>query len=204
MGKDIDLETASTRDIAESMAGDEDLLRRVVEGTAGGDRRMRQRCAEALSLLSESDPTSLIPYSTELADALSRPEARTRWQMLDVFRRLIPVDSRSTDKAVGGAETTLYDEGSGPARLAAFRFLAAYGATTETRAERVWPLVDEAIQCYHGDPEFDDMLTATLAFANGKIGRGVSKQLATRMEFDAENSRGPVGRLAKEIIAACK
>ena len=204
MGNELDLSTASVDEIVKACEGDDDFLATVVEGTGGADRRVRQKCAEALSKVADVEPERLVPHSAELADALQRPEARTRCHALDIFRKLVPVDSRSTDKAVAGAETALYDENSGPARLAAFQFLATYGATTETRAEKVWPLIDEAIQCYHGDPEFDDMLIAVLEFAKGKIGHRVSSELAERMEFDAENSRGPVGRRAKEIVEACK
>lgn len=204
MGNELDLTSALASQIAEACKDDDAMLREVVDGTAGADRRMRQKCAEVLAALSEIDAGRLAPYSAEMADALSRPEARTRCFILDAFRGLVAADSRATDKAVAGAETALYDETSGPVRLAAFRFLATYGATTEMRAERVWPLIDEAIQCYHGDSEFDDMLLATLAFAQGKIGSKVSSELSERMSFDAANARGPVGRRAKAIVEACK
>lgn len=202
--KGIDIATSSVDEIVEACMDDNDLIVTVVDATAGADRRLRQKSAEVIATIASRDAALIAPYSAEMADALSRPEARTRWQILDAFRYLVATDSRATDKALTGAETALYDEQSGPARLAAFRFIATYGATTETRAEKVWPLIDEALQCYHGDPEFDDMLIATLTFAQGKIGHTVKAELAERMSFDASNSRGPVGRRAKAIVDACK
>lgn len=202
MGKKVSLESAGSKDLAKAALSDASFLEQVVEAISGDDRRLRQRCAGALSAVSRMQPELLLPYAHELADALHRPEARTRWECLDALTNLVPLDARSTDKGVSGAETSLYDEDSGPARLAAFRFLAAYGATTENRAARVWPLLDEAIQCYHGDPEYQDMLTSTIAFAKGKASREVKDELVARMKFDADNGQGQLGRRSREAVQA--
>ena len=113
---------------------------------------------------------------------------------------MVDHDSRTCDKAVPGAETALFDEESGPVRLAAMRFLCKLGATTENRSERVWPLVDEAIQCYHGDLEFQDMLVSVIDFSAGKLAPSVKKELGARMAFDASNGKGPLKRRAQQII----
>lgn len=145
-------------------------------------------------------PEKLVDHAGALVDALNRPEAQTRWECLDVLTALVDRDTRACDKAVGGAETALFDEDSGPVRLAAMRFLCALGATTENRSEKVWPLVDEAIQCYHGDLEFQDMLAAVVDFSAGKLSSDVKSDLAERMKFDAENGRGALKRRASQII----
>ena len=103
-------------------------------------------------------------------------------------------------KAIPGAEAALFDEDSGPLRLAAMRFLCKLGATTEKRSEKVWPLIDEGIQCYHGDLEFQDMLLAVIDFSQGKLDGSVKSALADRMRFDAENGKGMLKRRAAQII----
>ncbi|NTU89539.1 MAG: hypothetical protein HGA54_06510, partial [Actinobacteria bacterium] len=173
MAKKVMIETASSEEMASAAVKSETSLAELVEAVSGDNRRLRQKCAGGLALISHTNPELLVPYSHELADALYRPEAQTRWEVLEALTNIVPLDARATDKAVAGAETSLYDEDSGTARLAAFRFLTAYGETTENRAERVWPLIDEAIQCYHGDPEFQDMLTSVLSFAKGKASKKV-------------------------------
>ena len=85
-------------------------------------------------------------------------------------------------------------------RLAAMRFLCKLGATTENRSERVWPLIDEAIQCYHGDLEFQDMLVSVIDFSAGKLAPSVKKELGARMAVDASNGKGPLKRRAQQII----
>jgi hypothetical protein len=193
---------ASSAEIAEAAMNDVAVLEQVVEAISGDDRRMRQRCAGALSKISRESPELLLPYAHELADALHRPEARTRWECLDALTNLVPIDARACDRGFSGAEASLFDEESGPARLAAFRFLATYGATTENRASRAWPLLDEAIQCYHGDPEYQEMLTSIIHFAKGKASREVKDQIVERLSFDANNGHGALGRLSKEAVAA--
>ena len=67
------------------------------------------------------------------------------------------------------------------------RFLCRLGSTTENRSQKVWPLIDEAIQCYHGDIEFQEMLVAVIAFSEGKLADEVAEELKSRMAFDAKS-----------------
>lgn len=202
MSVELDIAHDDEEDLAHRAVGDPAALKALVDATSGENRRLRGRAAVALELVSREHADLLVPYTGDLADALHRPEARTRWSVLDAFTRIIGIDSRGTDKAVPGAEASLFDEESGQVRTSAFVFLTQYGSTTEMRSAKVWPLIDEAIQCYHGDPEFTDMLNATLLFASGKLAPEVRTELAQRMKFDAENSKGPLGRRARQIIDA--
>lgn len=180
---------------------DDALLADIIERTAGQSRADRGKAARTIALLAQAAPERIVPYSAAIADGLHRPEARTRRELLEAVTALVAVDARNCEKAIPGAEASLYDDTSGAARLAAFRFLARYGATTENRSERVWPLIDEALQCYHGDPEFRDMLTETIDFAQGHLSPTVRGELHDRMAFDAANTRGQLGRRAREIVA---
>lgn len=199
----ISFDTAVEEDLCRAACTDEALLKTIVEETAGESRSRRQKAAAVIALVAHQRPEVLVPHAAAIADGLHRPEAKTRWELLSALVGIVSVDARACEKALPGAEACLYDEASATTRAAAFRFIARYGATTEIRSEKVWPLLDEAIQCYHGDPEFDDMLTETCNFASGTVSAKVRSQLADRMAFDATNSRGLVGRRARQIVAAC-
>ena len=173
----------------------------LAEDLEGASRRARQSAASVFARQAKEDPESVLPYGASFVDALHRPEAQTRWECLDALTQLVPLDSRLCDKAIVGAESALFDEDSGTVRLAAMRFLCALGATTQKRSEKVWPYIDEAIQCYHGDLEFQDMLNAVMNFSAGKISAHVKEQLLACMAFDAENGKGALGRKAQAIIA---
>lgn len=176
----------------------------LVEQLEGPSRRDRQNAASKLAECCKQDPEWFASFAGAFVDALNRPEAQTRWECLDMLTLLVPFDSRSCDKAVPGAETALFDEDSGPVRLAAMRFLCKLGATTESRSERVWPLVDEAMQCYHGDYEYQNMLSAVVEFSEGKLAAPVGRSLAARVAFDAENSRGALRRKSQQILENLK
>ena len=154
------------------------VLAEVVAALAGEDRRARQFAASVVHEVAIHDASLLKPFAGELADALHRPESQTRWEVLGIFEKLVPVDARLVDKALAGAETALHDEESGVVRLAASDCLTSYGATTAHRSERVWPLIDDAIRCYHGDAEFPPMLSGLYRMVSGaasdevKLGRG--------------------------------
>lgn len=184
---------------ADEAVADKKLLKQHVENLESTSRRERQNSAAVLAEVARIDVDLVVPYGNELVEALERPEAQTRWESLDALTEVCAKDSRVCDKALTGAENALYDEDSGPLRLAAMRFLCTLGATTENRSEKVWPLVDEGIQCYHGDVEFNEMLLALIDFSAGKLAPSVKKELAARMKFDAENGKGTLGKRATQI-----
>lgn len=192
--------TQGANNAAEGTLGNERKLVQLVETLSGSSRRDRQNAAATLAFLSKDHPDLLVPYGNAIVDALNRPEAQTRWECLDILSGLVEQDSRTCDRALPGAETALFDEESGPVRLAAMRFLCKLGATTENRSEKTWPLIDEAIQCYHGDLEFQDMLVAVIDFASGKIAPQVKDDLVARMSFDATNGKGVLKRRSQQII----
>ncbi|MDR2957612.1 MAG: hypothetical protein LBU61_05475 [Coriobacteriales bacterium] len=190
--------------VAEQAMSDPEVLGMLIDNLAGGERRLRQFSAGAVAVVSEKQPELLAPYIRQIADALHRPEAQTRYESLEALARIVAFDPESADDAIVGAEASLYDEENGPARLGAVRFLSAYGALDAKRSQKVWPYIDEAIQCYHGDPEFQDMLIAVIGFASGRPAKQVREALAARMRFDAENAKGPLQRRAIQIIELCK
>ncbi|MDR2196990.1 MAG: hypothetical protein LBO07_03405 [Coriobacteriales bacterium] len=190
--------------IANQAASDPAILAALAENLSIDARRVRQFSAAALNVLSERQPQLLVPFIAQLADALHRPEAQTRWESLEALCRLAPLDPAACDAALSGAEISLYDEESGPTRLAALRFLTVYGALDARRSTKVWPLIDEALQCYHGDAEFQDMLVCVIAFAGGRTSKDVRRALAARMDFDAKHNKGVLRKRAAQIIEICE
>ncbi len=163
-------------------------------------RRQRQVAAATLRQVAKTDPDTLVEFIPQLIDALNRPEAQTRWECLEALTLLVPLDSRTCSKAMPEAESALFDEESGPVRLAAMRFLCKLGSTTAARSDKAWPLIDEGIQCYHGDLEFNDMLAAINEFSMGKLSDETKEKLKERMSFDAANGKGSLQRKAQQII----
>ena len=181
-------------------AADEVKLADLVGLLGESSRSKRQKAAAALGQVAVTNPDLLAPHANAIIDALNRPEAQTRWECLEILTKLVPLEARTCEKALPGAETALFDEESGFVRLAAMRFLCAWGKTTENRSERCWPLIDEGIQCYHGDDEFNDMIAAVTDFAGGKLSAHVKEALVARMTFDATSGKGPIKRKAQVII----
>ena len=178
------------------------LVKIWVEMLSGASRRGRQDASHELCLIAEREPEMLMPYIDDLVDALERPEAQTRWEILNCLTHLALVDEATVSKSVDLAEASLFDDGSATVRLAAFKLLARLGATAPMHSDQAWPLLNEAVQCYHGDPEYRDMLVALLEFAGGDISDKTRAALIARVKFDAENSRGFIKRFSQQIIDA--
>ena len=175
-------------------------LEELIQTLETGQRRERQHAATAVYNIALEDPQQLVEYIDVFIDVLNRPEAQTRWEILETLTILVDYDSRGCFKALPEAETSLFDEESGPVRLGAMRFLCKLGATTANRSEKIWPLLDEAIQCYHGDLEFNDMLVALMEFSKGKLSPDVKSSFADRMSFDAQNAKGTLKKRATTIM----
>ena len=173
-----------------SVENSADALSALIEDLSSSSRRTRQLAGRVVNLLAEREPDLLAPFIEQLVDALYRPEAQTRWEVLDALTLLVPEHAKECGAAYEGAEAALFDEISAPLRLSAFRFLVVWGATERRRSEKVWPIIDEAIQCYHGDLEYRDMLGSLYEFARGDIDAQVAAELAGRIRFDAENGKG--------------
>ncbi len=188
-------------EVARRALEDEKVLAAVIDALGGESRRLRQFAASVVHEVGIHDPARLKPFVPQLADALHRPESQTRWEVLGTFEKLVTVDARVVDKALEGAETALHDEESGVVRLAAFRLLSAYGATTAHRSARVWPLLSEAVRCYHGDAEFPAMLSGVYRIVSGNASDEVKSAAALLMTFDAETGKGLLKRRATRIVA---
>ena len=191
---------AELKAMTDEALSDDAKLAELVETLQIGSRRDRQMAATVIGAVAKADPKRLVGSIDVLIDALNRPEGQTRWEVLEALAILVDHDARTCSKAIPEAEAALFDEDSGPVRLGAMRFLCKLGATTANRSEKVWPLIDEGIQCYHGDLEFNDMLVALVDFSNGKLSADVKAAFAERMKFDAENGKGTLQRRAQQII----
>lgn len=169
---------------------DRDALSALVDDLSGHSRRKRQMAAHVMLLVAQREPELLSEFIPDLIEALYRPEAQTRWEILDALTLLVPEHAKEIGAAFDGAEAALFDDLSSILHFSAFRLLVTWGATERGRSKKVWPILDEAIQCYHGDLEYRDMLGCLYEFAEGKIEGGVAAELAGRLQFDAENGKG--------------
>ena len=185
--KDLTAEELEQLELAEK---DGSALAALIDDLGSASRRKRQFAARVVSLLAQRDPEPVAQYIPELIDALYRPEAQTRWEVLDALTAMVPGHAKELGGAFDGAEAALFDELSSTLRLSAFNLLAAWGASDRGRSKKVWPIIDEAIQCYHGDLEYRDMLASLHEFASGKIAGEVAEELAGRLSFDAQNGKG--------------
>jgi hypothetical protein len=66
----------------------------------------------------------------------------------------------------------------------------------------VWHLLDEGVQCYHGDPEYRDMLSCLLDFAHGDLSEQTRAALIERVSFDAKQGHGYIRAYSGDILKA--
>jgi len=205
-GKRIIIDNEVPReDYAAYALADSEILDAFMESLRGNGRRIRQFAATVVAIIAQDNPEAVAPYASDLIVAMQKPESQTRWEALEALSHIVPsLKPEDYQETIVGAELSLDDEESGIARYKAFKFLCALGAYTPELSRMVWTSIDEAIQCYHGDPEFQDMLNELVLFARGDIDAGVREKLVARMSFDAVNGKGALKRKAEVIVNTCK
>ena len=176
----------------------------LVETLSASSRRRRQEAGFVVAAIAHAKPELLEPHIDALIDALYRPEAQTRWEVLDALTELARCYGERVLPAFDGAEASLFDDSSATVRLAAFLFLARYAAVSPACSDEAWPMLDEAIQCFHGDAEYHDMLGGLLEMAQGSISEATANALVERMAFDAENGISFIKTYSEKIIEAVK
>ena len=202
MSETLKLDTQEDREaLAQQAIEDAQVLEELVELLTGPSRIRRQKAATVIAIASDIDASALLPQVEGISEGLAKPEAQTRWEILHALDQMGKAGQRYGDDVIAAAEDALYDEGSGIVREAAFRFFCGYGGASESNSNEVWSLIDEGIQCYHGDLEFSDMLVAITDFSEGKLSDDVKKKLVERMSFDAANGKGSLQKRAAQIVA---
>lgn len=182
------------------MAATDKHIEELINDLESDSRRQRQNAALELCDCCADKAQALLPFAQNLIDALEVSETRTRWSVLETLAKLVAHDESICEKALPGVDDALFDETSGPLHLASLRFLCNAGALSPASSDLVWPLVDEAIQCFHGDQEFPDMLNLLVEFSTGNLSDETKKNFANRMSFDAQNNKGYVQRKAQLIV----
>lgn len=177
----------------------ESALKELVEKLGSADRDDRQSSATALLIIAEQDPKMVIPHMAEIADGINRPEAKTRYLVLEIMETLLATDARVIEKYFDLVETCLYDEMSANVRGNAFAVLTAYGATTAKRSETVWPMLSDCLRCMRGDLEFINMVSSLIEMLEGKSSDLVRSSAGELFKYDLASSDVPLRKKAKYI-----
>lgn len=205
MAEELVFDTNEQREaLAQQALEDESIVEQLAQEVAESGRMRRQKAASTIALIALQDASVLLPYADDIASGLTKPEAQTRWEVLHALDLMGKAGQRYGEDVLAAAEDALYDETNGIVREAAFHFFCGYGSASVENSEKVWTQIDEAIQCYHGNPEFSDMLTQLVAFAESDISLATSSALAQRMKFDAENGSGTLRMRSEQIVSAHK
>jgi len=162
-------------------------------------RSVREYTAQVMRELALADAELLHDHTSDIIDALSRPESLTRYSMIEVIGELSQTQPKVVSSAYEALQECLYDEESGTVRLYAFRVLARYGATGSARSVKVWPDLSMALRCFHGDAEFMSMMNELIFMLDGRADKEVKDAAVALFAFDAEHARGELRKKAEAI-----
>ena len=180
----------------------ENAVDRLVQELGCPTRRIRQFAARVLHLLAERDPQRVVP-ACRADRALDRPEAQTRWEALDALAALATTCPEQLGDAFEGAETALFDEISSTLRYAAFRLLCVWGATSVERSREAWPILDEAIQCYHATSSIATCSVACTSLAGARLTPRSPRSSRCALSSMPRTARVAISRPVRARFAKC-
>lgn len=181
--------------------------RELADALSCNTRALREFASRIFVEIASEKPELLVEFEADIIDSLHRPEPMTRYNALAMLLALLENDSKIVDRVrqsgddIDPLEDCLFDEESGQVRMGAFKILSRYGGTTATRSEKVWPLLSEAVRCYHGDSEFVPMLNELINMLGAKAAPTVRQEAGDLFCFDAENGHGLLQKKAAAIAA---
>jgi hypothetical protein len=109
-------------------------------------------------------PASVLPYAGDVASALGCPERRTRWEALQALQALASHDARELVRLGEDVANTLYDSDSPAQRRLALAVLETLSRCSARAAALLWPLFDEALAFFRGEPEYPLVLASAVVF----------------------------------------
>jgi hypothetical protein len=186
---------------AQAAARNKKVLAKLVTRLSAGAKAERAKAAHLIHEVACLDVQRLFLHVDHLIAALDNPEPQTRWEVLGALEEIASRSAKLLDKAIIPTTNSLHDEDSSVVRLAAFRVLSIYGSTSIRRSEKVWPLLDEALRCYHGDSEYPGMLTALALFVDGRAPKALKLEAGALVEPDASHPKAAIARGARRVFA---
>ena len=188
-------------EVVETASSCADTRKELAEALGHKSRATREYASQVKVELARSDAELLQDFAGDIVDALNRPEALTRYSMIEVIGELAQNNPKVISDAYELLQECLYDEDSGTVRLYAFRILARHGATEPEKSLKVWPDLSMALRCFHGDPEFMAMMSELILMLGGKADQQVKEAAVELFAFDAENARGELRKKAETIAS---
>lgn len=193
-------EEAAAQDWVREVLKSDEPLEYLLECLSDSRRKIRQTAAVILHHIASSHPQKLQGKEAILIDALYRPEAQTRWEILAILTTFHLTDDELFVQAQEAALDGLYDEDSNLVRLASFKYLLSLSQENDERLELIWPYIDEALQCYHGDSLYRDMLVELRNFVQCTLSEHIKTALIKRLSFDAEQAKGYLKAMSQALI----
>ena len=176
--------------------------RRRLPGRAGSGVRKPHRPSRSIA---DKDASVLLPFADDIASGLTKPEAQTRWEVLHALDQMGKAGQRYDEDVLVAAEDSPLRRDQRIRARGGLPLFCGYGSASTDNLEGGRTQIDEAIQCYHGNPEFTDMPHAARRLCRGKhLACHELRALAQRMKFDSENASGTLRMRSEQIVAAHK
>jgi len=129
-----------------ALAGDIATLEEAVLLLAHEDKNVRAGAAKIVEQVAMKKPEMVAGYLPQLMAALNVPEPQTRWMAIHTLGMCATLDPDGAMEALPKAQEFLEQASGACLWGATIKYLGYVGATSEENAQRVFPLLEQALE----------------------------------------------------------
>jgi hypothetical protein len=128
------------------LAGEKAILAEAVELLTHDNKQVRAGAAKIIEQVAMKKPASVVDFMPQLLPALDVPEPQTRWMITHTLGHCASLDTPTALKALPQAEPFIRQDSGACLWGSTIIYLGYLGATSETNARVVFPLLEQALR----------------------------------------------------------
>ena len=178
------------------LAGQTEILEEAVLLLGHGEKNVRAGAAKIIEQVAATDPTLVTGYLSQLLPALEVDEPQTRWMAIHTLGLCAALDITTALAALPKAKEFIRAKSGACLWGATVKYLGYVGATSETNARTVLPILEHALDALPRQTK--QVLEALLGMINQVEGaeRG---RIANYVALYAQDERPSVKSVARKI-----
>ncbi|MCB8967448.1 MAG: hypothetical protein R3E31_12065 [Chloroflexota bacterium] len=183
-------------EVAAQCLQDKTLLAGIIEGTVNRDNDIVIDCAEVLTEIAKVQPVWIAPYGHLLPGLLNNKNNRARWEAMHCFALIAEYIPEIIEPMLDKLMEIVEKDKSVIVRDYAVDTVGNYSKTSETAAEKAYPILERSAQVWEGRHAKQALegLGNVAAILPGK-----KREVQRIAEENLEHKKGVVRKIAKKL-----
>ncbi len=178
------------------LAGQTPILEEAVELLAHEDKNVRAGAAKIVEQVAMVDPGLVVDFCPQILPALAVPERQTRWMVIHALGYCASLDTTTALRALPRAQAFIEADSGACLWGATIVYLGHVGATSRANAQKVFPLLEQAL---HDVPKQAKKVLESFLGLLDQADDETRAKIAGYAETCAQSDKATLKRVARKI-----